>query len=210
MVLILKTAREREFSLGSSRQVKQPQALEFGLKIHFEPYFVLPHKKVWKVHTDWLWTGFSPPLLPGCHGTFSRMLVSQHPWQVLSATLSRTSGGNANSWTTGEVLDLRNESSVVECLPTASAPRRSPEVSQNGPLVLPNVACPDVFQSARVLKSRHILARNLATYTIQDCVTKNHVHHISGPCLKLKILSSRDNLKSQMANWWFHLLPLTT
>lgn len=121
-------------------------------------------------------------LLPGCHGTFSWMLVSQHPWQVLSATHSRTSSRNTNSWTTGEVLDLSNMKAVWSSVFSLPLLLDGPQISslgQNGPLVLPNEALPDVFRSAGVFNSRHISPMNLATYT-RPC-NKNHVRHISDP-----------------------------
>lgn len=194
--LILKTAQDRETQFRNRKADRQPQALEFGLK------FILN-----------LQIGCEED--PGCHGTFSWMPVPQLPWQTLAATLFRTSRRSAKSfdyrWGSGfEGL----KSSRVECrLLTAFASTWSPAISSSGqkwPLVVPNVALPDVFQSARVFSSRHILPMNSVTYTIQDC-NKNHVCHIcSGPCLELKKrLVQEKTLGSQMTGWWFHLLPST-
>lgn len=91
-------------------------------------FWTLIHKKIWKVHTDWLWTGFSPPCLPGCHDTFSWMLVSQHPRQVFSAALSRTSSRIANSSNSRRGSGFgHHESSTVECFLTASASGWAPD-----------------------------------------------------------------------------------
>lgn len=73
VVLILKTAHERGFSFGTSRQIDNI-ASSVGIWPK-NSFWTLIHKKIWKVETDWLWTGFSPPRLSGCHDTFSWMLV---------------------------------------------------------------------------------------------------------------------------------------
>lgn len=199
--LILKTAQDRETQFRNRKADRQPQALD------------LAWNSFWTFSCA-ICTPIGCEEDPGCHGTFSWMPVPQLPWQTLAATL-RTSRRSAKSfdYRWGSGFEGLKSSRVECCLLTAFASTWSPAISSSGqkwPLVVPNVALPDVFQSARVFSSRHILPMNLVTYTIQDC-NKNHVCHIcSGPCLELKKrLVQEKTLGSQMTGWWFHLLPST-
>lgn len=156
-------------------------------EIHLEPPTTLPHKK--GLGSFSTLTGCEED--PGCHGAFPGclFLFLSIPWI-----------GNFFPGLQAEVRSLRlevrfwiwwRESSLVECLLTASASTQSPMISssgQNWPLVVPNV-CSTTRPASGLqgsLTSRHFLPMDSVTYAIQDC-NKNHVCHISsGPCLKLK------------------------
>ena len=203
VVLILKTAQGWEFSSGTSRRVKQPQALEFGLKFIWN---LAPSQEVWEVSPHWSAVNRILVVMAPL-----RMPASQHPLAYGSQDSfqdfkrrCRVFDEQVRFWTWWQV------SSMGECLLTAFASTQSPGVSSwdrtDHWLYTMYVALPDVFQSARVFNGRHTLPMNSVTYTIQDC-NKNHVCHISsGPCLKLKTCS----FKSQITNWRFYLLPSTT
>lgn len=92
-----------------------------------------------------------------------------------------------------------NESSAGESifsLPFQMAPNGFIFVAtnKNGPLASPNVALQDVFQFHKGLQLQMSLVCNSVTYNARMC-NKNHVCHISGPCLKLKTFGSRIPLE---------------
>lgn len=106
VVLILKTARDWELSLGTSRLTRQPQALEFGLKFILNLQLCSHTKGLGSLslHTDWLWRGSWLPrhlLLDACFSAcpgrpYRRRLFSEFHAEVSSLL------------TTGEVLDLND------------------------------------------------------------------------------------------------------
>lgn len=205
VVLILKTAQGWEFSSGTSRRVKQPQALEFGLKFIWNFQSCSLAGAVWEVSPHWLAVKrilvVMAPL--GC-------LSLSIPWHMVARSLSRTSSRSAESfdqqvrfWIRWQVSSMAGVSS--HCLRVYKVPRAF-IVGQNWTLVVPNVWS----TTRRLPVCKESLMADIPCLWIQshiqDC-NKNHVCHISsGPCLKLKTCS----FKSQITNGRFYLLPSTT
>lgn len=207
VVLILKTAQDRELSSGTSRQISNPKHRDLAWN-SFGTFNRDPSRKVWEVSPHW--SAVNRILVALAPSLRCLLNISASPGRSYFQTLSRTSSTNAKSLTTGEVLDRMIVSSMVESSHRLCVSTRSPMISSPGqkwPLVVPNVrtnrrlALPDVFRSARLFNGRrHILPMNPVTYTIQGC-NKNHVYHISsGPCLKLKTFGSRGK-KASWARW---------
>lgn len=102
VVLILKTAQDRELSSGTSRQINNPKHRDLAWN-SFGTFNRDPSRKVWEVSPHW--SAVNRILVALAPSLRCLLNISASPGRSYFQTLSRTSSTNAKSLTTGEVLD---------------------------------------------------------------------------------------------------------